>query len=50
MKVLPALPRTRFLSKNVIQTLDTEARICIIRLDMIQMVCSESAAAGREGI
>ena len=46
----PAPPRSRFLSKNIIQTLDNEARICIIKLDMIQMVCSESAAAGREGI
>ena len=46
----PAPPRSRFLSKNVIQTLDNEARIYIIKLDMIQMVCSESAAAGREGI
>ena len=46
----PAPPRSRFLSKNVIQTLDNEAGICIIKLDMIQMVCSGSAAAGREGI
>ncbi len=46
----PAPSRSRFLSKNIIQTLDNEARICIIKLDMIQMVCSESAAAGREGI
>ena len=46
----PAPPRSRFLSKNIIQTLDNEARICIIKVDMIQMVCSESAAAGREGI
>ena len=46
----PMLPRSRFLSKNIIQTLDNEAGICIIKLDMIQMVCSESAAAGREGI
>ena len=46
----PAPPRSRFLSKNIIQTLDNEAGICIIKLDMIQMVCSGSAAAGREGI
>ncbi len=46
----PALPRSRFLSENIIQTLDNEAGICIIKLDMIQMVCSGSAAAGREGI
>ena len=46
----PALPRSQFLSKNMIQILDKKNRISIIKLDMIEMICCRNAATGREGI
>ena len=46
----PMLPRSRFLSKNMIQILDKKTRISIIKIDMILMVCCRNAATGREGI